>query len=150
MNIAKKFAPLVLTALLAACASADFYPYESRNSDNVQIGKGGTRFVVDGIDVWFNGEPPHKYAILGYIEDHYSNGVDEEHKTIAPDVLKKAKEIGANGLIETAVSTPTTNSEIAAGSMFGGRHGGFGLGLGFGYPIAEQVTVKYTAVKYLD
>lgn len=139
---------VTLAGALAGCGTtAAFYPHESRN--NVYTGKGGSRFTVQGIDVWFNGDPPRKYAILGYIEDYSSVGVDELHRTIPPDVLKKAVEIGANGLIENAATTYGASSPSSSVLIHGGS-GGMGLGLGFGYPISERVRVTYTAVKYLD
>ena len=136
--------------MLVACAQATFYPYEGR--DNVHLGDGGSRFVVSGIDVWFNGKPPRKYAIIGYIEDAYSLGPDPNHKTISADVLKKAQEIKADALIEVVTLT-NQGSSPAVGIGFGSGSRGSGMGVGFGFGGGYQdasVGVKYTALKYLD
>lgn len=136
-----------LGALSGCGSTATYYPHESRS--NVHLGKGGSRFQVQGIDVWFNGEPSRKYAILGYIEDHGSRGIDERHRSISPDVLEKAIAVGANGLIETVV-LPYRDSGPSTGVLIHGGSGGIGMGFGFGFPLSEYVLVKYTAVKYLD
>ncbi|MDQ8023542.1 MAG: hypothetical protein REI94_17010 [Moraxellaceae bacterium] len=137
---------LVVAAALAGCGTASFYAHEPQ--DNVQTGKGGSRFVVEGIDVWFNGDPPRKYSILGYIEDNTSVGVDDRRKSIAPAVLKKAKEVRADGLIETVVAG--RYSRPSSGVVIGGGTGGMGVGFGFGFPVSEPVSIKYTVLRYLD
>ncbi|MEC5397221.1 hypothetical protein [Uliginosibacterium sp. H1] len=132
--------------LLAACGTASFYPHESR--ENVYQGKGGSRFVVEGIDVWFNGDPPRKYSILGYIEDNTSVGVDDRHQSIASAVLRKAREVSADALIETVVAG--RYSGPSSGVVIGGGTGGMGVGFGFGFPVSEPVSIKYTVLRYLD
>ncbi|MDP5241299.1 hypothetical protein Q9Q94_17300 [Uliginosibacterium sp. 31-16] len=133
--------------LLAACASTKFYPHESR--DNSYMGKGGSRFTTEGMDVWFIGEPDRKYMILGYIEDEFNPAVDERHQSVSDAVLKKAREIGADALIEVVTQT-RTGSSISTGGMFGGRHSGVGMGIGFGVPLSEQKNARYTAIRYLN
>ena len=113
-------------------------------------GKGGSRFTVGGIDVWFNGEPSHTYSILGYIEDKRSTGIDERHKSIPEDILQKAMDVGADGLIENVVTTRGPSGP-SSGMILHGGTGGMGMGFGFGFPVNDQrITVRYTAVKYLD
>ncbi|GAB2905103.1 hypothetical protein GCM10027046_38580 [Uliginosibacterium flavum] len=136
---------IAVGAMLAACATTNYYPHESR--DNSYSGKGGSRFTTEGMDVWFIGEPDRKYAILGYIEDSFNSAVDERHQSISAGVLKKAREIGADALIEVVTSSQT-GSSISTGGMFGSRHSG--MGIGFGFPLSEQRSARYTAVKYLN
>lgn len=140
-------AALGLLALLAACSTTQFYPHEAR--DNVHAGKGGSRFTVEGIDVWFNGEPPRKYAILGYIDDPRGLYADDNHRTVESGVLQRAREIGADALIEVVLpGRSAPSSSIVMGTGFG--RPGVGMGFGFGIPGPERISVKYTALKYLD
>lgn len=140
---------LALSLILEGCAAPSFYPHESRN--NVYQGKGGSRFTVHGVDVWFNGEPNHTYSIIGYIEDNRALGIDTDHKSIPEDIYKKAVEVGADGLIQTVVTSRGGNSAASGMVFHGGPRTGVGFGFGYGAPIDyDRVTVKYTAVKYLD
>lgn len=147
MKILRLLSLTTSLALLAACSTLSFYPHEP--SSNSQLGKGGSRFVVEGIDVWFNGEPPRRYTILGYIDDPRGLYSDDEHRTIESAVLAKAREIGADALIEIQLpGRSAPSSGVSFGTGFG--HRDFGLGVGFGFPLSERVNVKYTAVRYLD
>jgi len=56
-----------VTLLCVSCTSTDFQSWEGRNS--VVEGHGGTRKVVDGMDVWTHGDPPRRFQVLGIIED---------------------------------------------------------------------------------
>lgn len=136
---------LLSALLLGACASASFHPHEAR--ENVHQGKGGSRFQYEGLDVWFIGAPDRRYKILGYIEDGLGGTVDEERKRISSLVAKKAHEIGADALIEVVISRQT-DSSVSFGSVHGSRN--FGFGMGFGFPLSEQQTARYTAIKYLE
>lgn len=137
----------LLVVLLAACSTTRFYPHEAR--ENEHLGKGGSRFTVEGIDVWFNGEPPRTYAILGYIEDPRGLYGDENRRTIESGVLQKAREINADALIEIVLpGRSAPSSTITMGTGFG--HPGIGMGFGFGIPGPERISVKYTAIRYLD
>ena len=136
---------LLAALLLGGCATASFYPHEAR--ENVHQGKGGSRFQYEGLDVWFIGAPDRRYKILGYIEDDLGATVDEQRKRISSLVAKKAHEIGADALIEV-VTGRQTDSSVSFGSVHGSRNIGFGMG--FGFPISEQQTARYTAIKYLE
>ncbi|KAF7599252.1 MAG: hypothetical protein CGU28_06145 [Candidatus Dactylopiibacterium carminicum] len=144
-NFPRLLALAVLALLLGACATANYYPHEAR--ENVHQGKGGSRFQYEGLDVWFIGEPDRRYKILGYIEDSVSSTVDDQHRRISSEVAKKAHEIGADALIEV-VTSRQADSSVSIGSVFGGRHSGFGMG--FGFPVTEQQNARYTAIKFLD
>jgi len=47
--------PLVVSiSALGACANTEFKPFDAK--DNVFQGRGGTKVVVDGMEIWDNGE----------------------------------------------------------------------------------------------
>lgn len=138
---------ILLGLLLAGCATSNFYPHEGR--DNNFQGRGGSRFVSEGIDIWFIGEPDRHYRILGYIEEPMGAIIDEQHRSIASSVLKKAHEVGADALIETPIQT-VQEANFGSGVMFSGHRGATSLGLGYGIPAPTRQQARYTAIKYLD
>lgn len=88
---------IALLVLLAGCASTQFKAYEGRG--NVVEGKGGTRVVVDGMDIWENGDPPCKFKLLGLIEDERPGGIIPMGQ-LQGDIVKKAREAGGQALIK--------------------------------------------------
>jgi hypothetical protein len=69
---------LALTAIaslsfLAACATTEYKPYEAK--DNLFEGKGGTKVVVDGMEIWDNGDPPRRFKVLDIIDDERPGGL---------------------------------------------------------------------------
>src|SRR5947208_8950645 len=87
---------LAITVLCVGCTSTDFQSWEGRNS--VVEGRGGTRKVVDGMDVWTFGDPPRRFQVLGVIQDERPGGrlyvAQLNH-----DVVQKARERGGNAVI---------------------------------------------------
>lgn len=150
MTTRKLFRGLALIAtllMLGACTTIRFYPHEA--GDNVYPGKGGSRFTFEGLDVWFNGEPARRYAILGYIEDPRGLYADEDHRSVESSVVQKAREVGADALIEIQIlANPAPTSGVIFGTSAG--FGRTGFGMGFGLPAGERISVKYVAVRYLD
>lgn len=109
-----KDAILSLSFLLffSSCSHTYFYPYQGKN---VQIGKGSGKRVINGIDVWSDGLPKKKYTIIGVIHDNrsglFSSGV-------LKSVTKKAKQHGADGIIEYQAYATAVNSLAASASGF--------------------------------
>lgn len=90
-------AAIAMLVLLGGCASTQFKVYEGRG--NVIEGHGGTRVVVDGMDIWENGEPPRKFKFLGLIEDERPGGIIPMGQ-LQGDIVKKAREVGGQALIK--------------------------------------------------
>ena len=135
-------APLFALCLcLAACATANFYPHEGP-ADGPGTPRGGSHFVAGGLDVWFIGEPDRPYRILGYIESPNGAYVDDQHHSVDSSILKKAREVGANALIE--VVTQNQPDPFARG-MFGDRHWGFAAD----WPANARQVARYTAILYV-
>src|SRR4051794_21265977 len=83
-------------ALVFSGCSTDFEAWEGQNS--VIQGHGGTRKVVDGIDVWTYGDPPHKFRILGIIDDERPGGIIPMAQ-MKHDVAKAVRERGGDAII---------------------------------------------------
>ena len=139
-----------------------FLTYEGR--DSIHEGQGGEKKVLDGIEFWINGDPPHRYQVLGSIED-------ERHKSgligaIAMSGLEKsvastARQAGGDAVI---LADAHDNLRGVVGSSFGsyngtasahrygnsafGSYSGFGSGTAFARPI-ESHSSRYVVVRYL-
>jgi len=89
---------MVLAAsLLAGCATTEYKAYEGKG--NVIDGKGGTKVVVDSMEIWDNGEPPRKFKILGIIDDQRPGGLIPMAQ-LRGDMVKKAREAGGDAIIQ--------------------------------------------------
>jgi hypothetical protein len=64
---------VTLAFAFASCTSTDFQAWEGGNF--VVQGHGGTRKVVDGMDVWTHGDPPRRFKVLGIIENERDQAV---------------------------------------------------------------------------
>src|SRR6266571_7525364 len=87
---------VTLTFLCASCTSTDFQSWEGRNS--VVEGHGGTRKVVDGMDVWTHGDPPRRFQVLGIIQDERPGGIIPMAQ-LKHDIVQKARAAGGNAVI---------------------------------------------------
>jgi hypothetical protein len=59
---------------------------------------GGTRKVVDGMDVWTHGDPPRRFKVLGIIEDEKPSGMIPMAQ-LKHDIVQKARENGGKAVI---------------------------------------------------
>jgi hypothetical protein len=94
---------LIVAVVFVSCTTTVFQPYESR--DSIVEGYGGTRKVVDGMDVW-RGGPPRRFQEFGIIEDNRPSDIismaQMEH-----DIVAKARQSGGDAVILVS-SQPTT------------------------------------------
>ena len=74
----------------------EYLPYEGKNQ--IAEGQGGTKKVIEGMDVWVTGEPPRSYKVLGVVND---SRVDHLLVTgaIMSDAVKEARSVGGDALI---------------------------------------------------
>lgn len=61
-------------------------------------GHGGTRKVVDGIDVWTHGDPPRRFKVLDIIEDERPGGMIPMAQ-LKHDIVQKARQSGGDAVI---------------------------------------------------
>jgi hypothetical protein len=59
-------------------------------------GKGGTKTVVDGMEIWDNGDPPRRFSILGYLEVKAQFGADFNFLSRA---VEMARQHGGDAII---------------------------------------------------
>src|SRR5712692_1940434 len=83
------FLAVLMFSVVVGCATTEYKPYEAKN--NVFEGKGGTKVIVDGMELWDNGDPPRKFKVLGIIDDQRPGGVIPMSQ-LRSDIVKKARE----------------------------------------------------------
>ena len=92
----KMIVVLLCAVLMTSCGATlfAFRPFEGNGS--LIEGKGGTKTVVDGMEIWDNGEPPRRFSILGYLEVKAQFGADLNFLSRA---VKNARQYGGDAII---------------------------------------------------
>ena len=141
-------APLLAAVLiLAGCSTTDFQSWEGRNS--VIEGRGGTKKVVDGMDVWTNGDPPRRFRILGIIDDERPGGIIPMAE-LKHDIVKKAREHGGDAVILLSSSSQLAGyytASTASAQFYGNSAVGFGSSTTV--PLTRRAS-KFVVIKYLE
>ena len=102
-----------LIVVLSGCKTTSYKTFEGGKTLQ---GVGGTKEVLNGIDIWNFGTPPYKYKIIGVIEDERPGG--RLHlKTLYADAVTKAIEVGGDAIIVE------TNDNKVTGSFNTGAQG---------------------------
>jgi len=102
---------LVISFVCASCTVTDFQAWEGRNS--VVEGRGGTKKVVDGMDVWTYGDSPRRFQVLGMIQDERPGGIIPMAQ-LKHDIVQKARAAGGNAVI-------FVSSESQLAGYYGGQ-----------------------------
>ena len=138
---------VTVTLLFVSCTSTDFQSWEGRNS--VVEGRGGTRKVVDGMDVWTHGDPPRRFKVLGIIEDERPGGLIPMAR-LKHDIVEKARQNGGNAVILVSSASQlagyyTTSSATAYG--YGNSASAYGSSTTV--PLTRRSST-YVVIRYLD
>ena len=143
-----RFALLLVAPLLCvSCTSTDFQSWEGRNS--VVEGHGGTRKVVDGMDVWTHGDPPRRFKVLGIIEDERPGGLIPMDQ-LKHDIVQKARENGGNAVIFVSSASQLAGYYTASSaSAYGYGNSATAFGSSTTVPITRRSST-YVVIKYLD
>jgi hypothetical protein len=153
----------VIPAALAAGAvlfvaghatATDFLAYEGKPV--VRFGEGGARKVVDGIDFWQSGDPPHRYQVLGTIEDsRHETGLYGMVRmaSLDHDIAKAVHAAGGDGVIlagegEKVLGLSRFDQASAGGNYGGGTWSANGSSFGMVRQMKSH-QVSYIVVKYL-
>jgi hypothetical protein len=135
-----------VASLLVGCASTNFKAYEG---PSIFVGKGGTKTTVDGIDIWDNGEPPRKFRVLGIVEDERPGGVIPMMR-LRGDIVKKAKEVGADAVIQLSSSSQITGYHTTgSATAYGTGNAATAYGSSTSVPL-RQNTAKFAVIKYVE
>jgi hypothetical protein len=138
---------MLFAALLVGCGTTEFKAFEGKG--NVIDGQGGTKVVVDSMEIWDNGEPPRKFKVLGVIEDERSGGVITM-SGLRSDMVKKAREVGGDAIIQlnsqsriTGYHTSTVAPVAAYGNSTPTNNSSSTT------PIRRNMA-KYAVIKYIE
>jgi hypothetical protein len=133
--------------VLAGCTSTDFQPWEGKNS--VIQGQGGTKKVVDGMDMWTNGDPPRRFRILGIIDDERPGGIIPRAE-LKHDIVKKARQHGGDAVILISSSSQLAGY-YSAGTVNTNFYGTTATSFGSSttIPITRRAS-KFAVIKYLE
>jgi len=137
-----------------AWASPEFLAYEGR--DSIHEGQGGDKKTVEGIDFWMDGDPPHKFQVLGAITDRrHETGIYGAIRMsgLESDIAKAAKAAGGDAVILQSEGSDVTGSVgVASGSVNGYASGGAFQANGFAVGSRREIKdheARYIVVKYL-
>jgi hypothetical protein len=147
-------------ATLGAAAHAGTQILAYDGPDAIKQGQGGERKTVDGIDFWLEGSPPHRFQVLGVLEDErLKTGLIGliRMSSLEKDMARLAHQAGGDAVILT---DEHDNLKGVIGSTFGGASGtvmgtsGFatfsasGSSTTYTSPVESRAS-KYVVVKYL-
>ena len=136
---------LVFTALPAH--TQEFNKLHARQPLIIE-GNGGTMEIVDGIELWSSGDPPHRFEVLGYIEDNrrVSGLINQMRLKGLPGKLAKiAKENGGNAVVLIDSSKETIGYYSQGNATASGNTA---WGSATTVPV-EKRSRRYAVVKYL-
>ena len=143
----------ILLALVLACTAPPVFAQEFNKLHVRQPliieGNGGTMEIVDGIELWSSGEPPHRFEVLGYIEDNrrVSGLINQMRLKGLPGKLAKiAKENGGDAVVLLDSSKETIGYYSQGNAT---ANGNTAWGSSTSVPI-EKRSSRYAVVKYLE
>jgi hypothetical protein len=137
---------LAIVLSLAGCAGATTeYKAFQGVREGIVDGKGVAKIVVDGMDIWEDGEPPRKFKVLGFIDD--TRGTNWIHTTLhRGDIVKKAREAGGDAVIKLNAQSQLEGF-YSAGGASANVYGVYVRTSHYGSP--ENNVSKYAVVKYV-
>ncbi len=141
------FAALLLAfAALPVCAQ-DFNKLHAR-APLILEGTGGTMEIVDGIELWSSGDPPHRFEVLGYIEDdrRVSGLINQMRLKGLPGKLAKIAKANGGNAVVLIDSSKETIGYYSHGSAT--ANGNTAWGSATSIPVEKRNT-RYALVRYL-
>lgn len=133
-----------------ALANPEFIGYEGKNA--IHEGQGGEKKVVNGVDFWFNGDPPRKFKVLGSVSDRrMKTGIYGMIRMsgLEFDIAKAAASAGGD-----AVILQSQGDDLLGVSGFGNAYAtsngttANAFGSSFASPVKAHES-RYVVVKYL-
>lgn len=134
MKWKNKAAPIVIVliscAALIGCAVYSQNTFSQWSGPNQFQGTGGSKKILEGIDVWTTGLPDQPFQILGTISQSsvQDGSLVSTLATLDSEasLARDAKKQGGDGIIFITSDTKLIgyNASINAGSYYGGSYGG--------------------------
>lgn len=137
---------LTAALLLAGCActTTEYKVFEGVGT-GIMEGKGGSKVVVNGMEIWDTGEPPRKFKILGFVDDNRDTGwMGEDTQSVREDIVEKARRAGGDAIVK--INSQFQLSEFyKAGGVSANVYGSYAnpvLGL-YGRNFSKYAVIKY-------
>lgn len=137
---------IILAVSFAGCATTEYKAFEGKG--NVIEGKGGTKVVVDGMELWDNGDPPRKFKVLGIIDDERPGGLIPMSQ-LRSDMAKKAREAGGDALIQLNSQSQIAGYYTSSSASAYGNTTATAYGSSTTMPVRRNVA-KYAVIKYIE
>jgi hypothetical protein len=134
---------ILACALVAAgCAQTNYQAYEGRGA-NIVEGQGGTKEVIDGYEIWDNGDPPRRYQVIGVatIEDFDNLFGNQRMRSAIPAEIKKAG--GDAAIVQDGWSQ---GQSVGVGTAYNSK-GQMSVATGQSFGRKQ---IRYKIVKYAD
>ncbi len=136
---------LMFAFLISGCSlvNTEYKSFEGSQSGIIQ-GKGGSKVVIDSMDIWDDGEPPRKFKVVGFIDDIRDTGLLQI--TSRSNIVKKAKESGGDALIKLHTQSQLESLYSAGGAS------AYAYGVHVrtsSYESSDKLTTKYAVINYL-
>lgn len=146
MRSLKILALLTAVLSLGGCAVTEFQAYEGRA--NVFEGRGGTKVVVDGMEIW-EGDPPRRFTVLGVIKDERPGG-PLPMGMLRGDMVKQARAKGGDALINLGGASTYVGS-VSNGFAQASAYGNQAYASGIGTSIAmRRTSSSYAVIRFID
>lgn len=154
------FSSLAFVVLLfAGCASTDYSTFEG---SKVYHGAGGAKKVVNGIEIWTDGEPPRDFRIIGIITDNRATGL-AQNMTYFYDIARKVKNVGGDAaiimssrvdVVGTTYTQPYVNGTTRQ-TTYGsdGKASGYTTGFTYSAPqavVQREKSSKIAVIRYVE
>lgn len=138
---------LAITVALSGCTSTDFQSWEGRNS--VVEGRGGTKKVVDGMDIWTFGDPPRRFQVLGIIQDERPGGMIPMAQ-LKHDIVQKARQNGGDAVIFVSSASQLAGYYTASSATaYGYGNSATAFGSSTTVPVTRRSST-YVVIRYLN
>jgi hypothetical protein len=148
------FVAAVVSVPTRSIAAPEFLAYEGKNA--IHEGQGGDKKTVDGIEFWSEGDPPHKFRVIGSLTDRrHETGLIGmvRMSSLDSDIAKAAKAAGGDAVIlqseddDVIGETGFANTNVNGYGNYGGFHGNAST-TGFSRQVRKHDS-RYIVVKYL-
>ncbi len=136
------------SAAMLGCANTQYKSFETAAA-KVNLGRGGTKQVIDGMDFWDNGEPPRHFKVIGFVEDQRP---DAPFPMLVQrgEIVAKARAAGGDAVVQVSSRSDVVGT---SGMSFGNAWGNWRSSSAVGFGFSEQIrrtSAVFAVIKYIE
>lgn len=144
---------LTIVFLLTGCArvTTEYKAFEGAQ-EGIIDGKGGSKVVVDDMEIWDDGEPPRKFKVIGFVEDTRVARVAGwmQLSSLRGDIVEMAREVGGDAIIKLNAQSQFTRLYSAGGASVNVDIYGSYAAFSNAYGMPEKSVLKFAVIKYVQ